>query len=283
MPVDLAEHDVAGEDHEFRGRAALVGDRQRPAGGVEAERREQPLLVEVPAVGDAGMQAVAGEIVHLVDVDRSREQRLQDAGGGIGGGARDQFRHAGGSEPPVVGEHRGHVTLRDDGGHQRLVPGQLRQPQVLDRVAVGPVAHVVQQRRGHERRGVGLADGRDEPVVAGQPPQKLQRQPVGSQRVLEPGVHGPGIDECHETELRDPGEPPQLGGVQQPPHPRRQRDGHVRRNPDAADARFDGGEFGKVGDAHRRHHGGTRRAVRAATDRRASAAPPCRARRTSSA
>ena len=104
VPVDLAEHDVAGEHHQLGGGAALVGDGERRAGGVEAEACEQPLLVEVPAVRHAGVQAVAGQVVHLVNVDRPREQRAEDAAGRIVGGSLDQSGHAGRIEFPAVGE-----------------------------------------------------------------------------------------------------------------------------------------------------------------------------------
>jgi hypothetical protein len=40
----------------------------------------------MPTVGDAGMEAVPAEIVHLVDVNRPRKQRMEDPAGGIAGG-----------------------------------------------------------------------------------------------------------------------------------------------------------------------------------------------------
>ena len=74
MPVDLAKHHIPGEDQHLGGRAALLGDGQRRAVLVEAEAGEQSLLVEMPAVRDSGVEAVAAEVVHLVDIDRPREQ-----------------------------------------------------------------------------------------------------------------------------------------------------------------------------------------------------------------
>ena len=92
VPIDLAEHDVAGEDHQFGGRLALVGDRQPVARLVQAQAAHQPLLVEVPAVGHARVQAVAVEIVHLVDVDRPGEHAGEDSAGRGRGASRSAGR-----------------------------------------------------------------------------------------------------------------------------------------------------------------------------------------------
>ena len=42
VPVDFAEHHVAGEDHHLGRRLSLVGDRQAIARFVEAEALDQP-------------------------------------------------------------------------------------------------------------------------------------------------------------------------------------------------------------------------------------------------
>src|SRR5690606_28336303 len=84
VPIDLAEHHIAGEDHHLGGGLSLVGNRQRIARLVEAEALNQTRLVEVPAVGDAGVEAIAHQIVHLVDVDRAREHASQQASATIG-------------------------------------------------------------------------------------------------------------------------------------------------------------------------------------------------------
>ena len=43
VPVDFAEHHIAGKDHQLRGRAAFVSDRQAIAGTIQAEAAQQPL------------------------------------------------------------------------------------------------------------------------------------------------------------------------------------------------------------------------------------------------
>ena len=97
VPIDFAEHHVAGEDHQLGRRLAFVGDRQAVARLVQAEAADQPLLVEIPAVGHAGVQAVAEEVVHLVDVDRARKACWR----GFAGRGRGASRSAG---PPRRGD-----------------------------------------------------------------------------------------------------------------------------------------------------------------------------------
>ncbi len=186
VPVDLAEHDVAGEDHELGRRAALLRDGQRPARFVEAEARQQPLLIEMPAVGHARVEAVAGEIVHLVDVDRPREERTEQAAGGVGSGAGDEARDAGRGDPPFLLDARGKLPSGEQRMHERFVPRQLREAHVFERMAKGPVADVVHERSDDECRGVVLVDRGREPRLVAEPGEKLQREPVDAERMLEP-------------------------------------------------------------------------------------------------
>ena len=186
MPVDLAKHHIPGEDQHLGGRAALVGDGQRRAVLVEAEAGEQPLLVKMPAVRNAGVEAVAAEVVHLVDIDRPREQRVQNAARRVGGRAHDEGGHAGRIEAPRFGEHGGRFATGEDVVHECFVPGKPGQPHVFDRMAEGPVADVMHQRRHQKRRRVGLVDLRDKPGVVLEPRKKFERPPVNPQRVLEP-------------------------------------------------------------------------------------------------
>ena len=112
VPVDFAEHHVPGKHHHLGGRAALVGDRQAVARFVDAQAADQPLLVEVPAVGDARMQAVAHEVVHLVDVD------------GAGEHAGEQARLR---VPRLLGQQRDDLARREY-PNRRAACRQLRSP-----------------------------------------------------------------------------------------------------------------------------------------------------------
>ena len=59
MPIHFAEHHIPGENHEFGGGFAFVGDGQAVARLVQTQTAQQSLLIEVPAVWHAGVQAVA--------------------------------------------------------------------------------------------------------------------------------------------------------------------------------------------------------------------------------
>ena len=155
MPVDFAEHHVAGEDHHLGGRLAFVGDRQRVARFVEAQAADQPAAVEVAAVGHAGVQAVAHQVVDLVDVDRPGEHARQQPAlrcrsrvpairSATSRGSSDQSsRSTSAISPSVMNRWR-----------KQFVVGHVRQVQVFDRMAERPVADVVQQRGRQEPLGI---------------------------------------------------------------------------------------------------------------------------------
>ena len=66
------------------------------------------------------------------------------------------------------------------------MPWQFGQPHVFQRMAVGPVPDIVQERRGEKGGGVGRGDGGTEAVVVLQPAEELECEPIGAERVLEP-------------------------------------------------------------------------------------------------
>ena len=83
VPINLAEHHVPREDQHFGGSLSLFGDRQGIARLVQTQAADESSLVEIAAIGDTGMQAVAGEVIHFVDVDRTRQHAGQDPRNGI--------------------------------------------------------------------------------------------------------------------------------------------------------------------------------------------------------
>ena len=111
---------------------------------------------------------------------------MQDAAGRVGGRAHDKGGDAGRIEAPRFGEHGGRFAMGEDLVNERLVPRKPGQPHVFDRMAEGPVADVMHQRRHQKRRRVGLVDLRAKPGVVFQPGKKLKRPPVDPQRVFEP-------------------------------------------------------------------------------------------------
>lgn len=221
MPVDFAEHHVAGEDHHFGRGLAFFGDRQRVAGRVQAQAADQTVLVEVATVGHAGMQAVAGQIVHLVDVDRTGKDAGQNARSGPPGLVREQVDHVARIDLPLVAQCVGNVPFEQEAVGKQLVRGNAGQAHVFDRMAKRPVPQVVQQGRHDQQLGVGRHDRRGESLVVAQMPQAQQGQPVHAHRVLEARVMRRRVHEGHEPQLADPGQPAELGRVHERPDARR--------------------------------------------------------------
>ena len=104
------------------------------------------------------MKAVAGQIVHLVDVDGAGEEGVEDAARGVGRCARDQPGDACRGDLPLRREHRGDRPRRDQILDKRFVPRHLRETHVLERVTVGPVPDVVDECRGQKRGGIVAVD-----------------------------------------------------------------------------------------------------------------------------
>ena len=233
VPIDFAEHHVAGEDHHLGGGLAFVGDRQRVARFVQAQAADQPAAVEVLAVGNAGVQAVAHQVIDLVDVDRPGEHAAEDAR------ARDvctlpdtRSATSRGFESPVVAQHVGHFALAMIARGELLRgPGRCGKLQVLDRMAERPVADVVQQRGGQEQLGILRRDGGGESLVGREPVKVFDRRQEHAQRMLLPRVVGGRVDEAHQAQLADLRQPAERGRVDQPPHARRERHIDARRNP----------------------------------------------------
>ena len=121
MPIDFAEHHVAGEDHHFGRGLSLVGDGQCVAGFVEAEAADEPSAIEVAAVGHAGVQAVAHQVVDLVDVERPGEQRREKAGFDVVRAAGNQVGHVLRIERPIVAQGGGDFAFGDEPLCQQFV------------------------------------------------------------------------------------------------------------------------------------------------------------------
>ena len=110
VPIDFAEHHVASEDHHFGGCFAFVRDRQRVAGFVEAQAADQPAAVEMLTVGNAGVEAVAHQVVDFVDVDGTGQDAVEDAMGGRCDIAGDEVGNLGRIETPIVAQDVGHFA-----------------------------------------------------------------------------------------------------------------------------------------------------------------------------
>ena len=252
VPIDFAEHHVAGEDHQLGRRLALVGDRQAVAGPVQRKAADQPLLVEVPPVGHAGVQAVAEEVVHLVDVDRAGKHAGEDLAGAVAGLLAQQRNHVAGIELPLLAQRIGHLAFQQKAVGEQLVRGHARQVDVFDGMAERPMAQVVQQGRDDQQLGVLGPHGLGETLVVGQLLQEQQRQPVDAQRVLEPRMDCGRVDQRNQAELADPRQPAELRAIDQMPDPAGHGNVQLRRD---ADQRTPGVQAGNFRNLQDRRHG----------------------------
>ncbi len=221
MPIHFTEHHVAGKDHHLGRGLPLLGDGQPVPRGVQAQAADEPPLVEITAIRHAGVQAVAKQVVHLVDVDRTGQQARQQPALGVPRLAREQGHDVAGLNRPVVAQRVGNLAFQKKTVGKQLVLGHASELHVFDRVAKRPMSQVVQQGRGNEQLRIAGRDDLGEPSVVGKLPQKQQRQPVHSQRMLEPRMVGRWIHQRHQPQLADPGQPPVLGRVDDRPHARR--------------------------------------------------------------
>ncbi len=284
VPVDLAEHHGPRRHEHLGCGSTLLADAERPAVRPDAEARKEPFLVEMPTVRHSRVEAVAGEVVHLVDVDRPRQKRGEKQSRRIVRLTPDEPAHAVHRDVPLPREHVRQFPLRDEAVNEGLVGREALEPHVLDRMAESPVADVMDEGRDDEGLRVLGAHPVAEGSLVAEPPEKLQGQPEDAERVLEPRVHRAGVDERHEPELADPREPSHRRGVDDRPHPPRQRHGKVGRDADRVGSGPQHRDFGKgVVDRHVVEPGGRRWGpVTPATGPRANAASRSRARRNCS-
>ncbi len=141
------------------------------------------------------MQAVSAQVVHLVDVDGSGEDRANESQGGRVGSSDQYIEHFFGFDLPVSLQHIGQWSsgLEEFGG-EGFVRRQSWQLHVFDRVTEGPVTEVVQQGRDEQDFGGVEIDGFAEPGITSQLPDIPQRVVEDTQRVLEACVSGSGIN-----------------------------------------------------------------------------------------
>ncbi len=222
--------------------------RPSPA-AIQAKAAQQPLLIEMPAVRHAGVQAVAEQVVHLVDVDRPGEHARQDPRGRVAGLLAQEGHDLPRLHVPVVPQHVADLAFQQKAVGKQLVARHAGQLDVLDRMAKRPVAQVVQQGGGQKDLGVLGADGRLKPLVVGQPLQIQQPQAEDAQAVLEAGMMGRRIDQRHQPQLADAGQAAEVGRVDHLPHATRERNVDLRRDADQRPPGIQGGHFGNVEDA----------------------------------
>ena len=194
VPVDFAEHDVPGKDHHLGGRAPFVGNRQTVAGLVQTQAADQALLIEVLAVGNAGMKAVAKQVIHFVDVDRSRQHAMQDARLCIArflGKKGDDLPRM---DAPIVAQSVGDFAFQQEAVGKQLVLWDADEVHVLDRMAERPVSEIMQERGSDEDFGIVNRNRIGKAVVVGESFEIEQCHAIHAERVFKSRVVGCGID-----------------------------------------------------------------------------------------
>ncbi len=253
MPIHLAEHYVAGKDHHLGGRFSFVGDRQPVARLVQAQAGDESPAIEMPAVRNAGVQAVAHQIIDFVDVDRPGKHTAKNPLRAVVGPAGDQRCDGVRIEIPVVGQHVGDFAANDEPPREVFVTWKLRKAQIFDRVAERPVADVVKKRGSEQQLGILWHDRRRESVVAGKPVQILDCSQEYTQRMLLPRMVRGRIHETHKPQLADLRQAAKRGRVDKPPHARCQWHVDAGRNPHDAASVAPSAHFRDIVD---RIHGG---------------------------
>ena len=171
---------------------------------IGGQRLEQAVEV-VDAVADPAEEAVAQQVVHLVDVELARDDLGEEAAlrrhpsgeqlGDLGG--RDALAVA-------VEDGRDLVGREQPARHLLVVDAQLEA--VLRRMAVGGVAEVVEQRGGaHQPPQPRPFVRRDQAgALVDQRVEHPAGEMHGAQHVREAAVLGAGVDQEGQAELVDP-------------------------------------------------------------------------------
>ena len=231
MPIDFAEHHVAGKHHHFCCGSALIRNRQRITLLVQAQTANQPRLVEVPSVRNARVQTVSRQIVHFVDINRTRKQASQHTRGNGVRLALQQRRHICRINAPVVSQDGCNLVPHNEAFRKRFVTRDASVSDVFQWVTKWPMPHIVQQRRDDEQFGIRRSYHRCEWLAIRQLLQIQQRHPIHTQTVLESRMMSGRVNHRHQTELADAREPAESGGIDETLDAARQRHVGFRRNP----------------------------------------------------
>ena len=224
VEVDLPVHQAPRQQNVLHGVGALRLDHDAACRAARARVHAQRLEDAVDAhdaLGDAGVERVAPEVVQAVHVELARHEVPEERPpvGPVEDGQRDRERAAalGAARPAQAA-----VEARHEGAAHGLVVvrrGAVARGHelVLQRVRERPVPDVVQERRGE--RALDLVGGHDGAGLA-QVVERVVHERHRPQPVLEARVDGAGEDQEAQAELADAPQALHLGtvheGEQQP-------------------------------------------------------------------
>ncbi len=191
------------------------------------------------------MQAVPIEVIHFVDVDRARKDRMQQA-------ARRRFVPRGHNvehffrlDLPLLPQHDAQLArLREKMGGKFLVRRQIVESHVLDRMTKGPMPDVVQQSRAQQNLGPVPINDLAKSRVLAQLTEIADGVVKDAERMLEPRVRGSRINARRQPELRDVLQSLKLRRIDDRPDARREWDVQLHRNPHQPEPRFQVGQLG---------------------------------------
>ena len=106
------------------------------------------------------------------------------------------------------------------------------------------MADIVQQGRGDEKLRLLPADRFRESLVVREMPEKKQREPIDSKRVLKPAVGGGRIDQGNKPKLRNPRQAAELREIDEIPHPLGERHVQLRREANHSPGGIESGNLG---------------------------------------
>lgn len=226
MPVHLAVHVVAGQEHPLDRVDSVPVERQRRSAVVVGSLRRLYDLPQVElAVLDPTVVTVAQQVVELVDVCGAGHDVALDAAAGPVPGPREQV-----GDPLACVLAQGladRLVVADDRGGDLLVDvtatGEILEHHLAD-VRERPVPEVVAQC-GEPDLG----------LVLGAHPQGVRKPACYVARpdaVLEPGMSGTGVDKVGHRELLHAAQPLERRAVHDPPLGRLDRDQAVHGVPD---------------------------------------------------
>ena len=124
---------------------------------------------------------------------------MDDPAGRVGGGAQNQRRQPVNRKPPIGLQKRTNFAASQHLGHEVFMAGNASQPHVFNRMAVRPVADVMNEGSYEEGGGIVGVDLLAEPLVSLQTAEKVDRQPKHAQRMFQSRMDRPRVDKRDQS------------------------------------------------------------------------------------
>ena len=183
----------------------------------------------MPSIGHSRVQAVANEVIHLVDIDGAGKHAGKNSRCGDARLLAQQGHHIARLHVPVVAQYVANLSLQQKAIRKQLMAWDAGQFDVFNRVAKRPVAQVVEESCRQKNLGVLRADCRLKPLIVCKPPQVEQCKSKNAQAMLEARMVGRRINERYQSQLADACQAAEIGRINDLLHTARQRNVDLRR------------------------------------------------------